>query len=312
VSSTENIPLMKLKDFIQDCPPSSPRKITDIDFESKVIQVGTTNYMKYAVSLPPIQLDCTSNDCDGVRTFDGRPSDGSYERAFYVGAGSSDAVNVLYTCRHCRKSFKYIGMLLTTPKPLSIPGIPKGEWSGVKIGEWPAHGRKPPSKLISMIRPDRDFLVKGLRCESQGMGIAALIYYRRVVEDQRDAIIDAIIKVGRASEAPEEHLSRIEREKGNWQFASSIEAIGDAIPPSLMIFGRNPLLLLHRATSGAIHKLTDSECLERAQTVYKVLCQFSDKVDRALSDQNELRSAIEKLMVASPAAAELDTDQPSS
>lgn len=39
--------------------------------------------------------------------------------------------------------------------------------------------------------------MKGRRCESKSLGIGAFVYYRRVVEEQRTAILGQIINVAK-------------------------------------------------------------------------------------------------------------------
>jgi len=46
-----------------------------------------------------------------------------------------------------------------------------------------------------MLGDNRDLFMKGRRCESQSLGIGAFVYYRRVVENQRAAILGQIIKI---------------------------------------------------------------------------------------------------------------------
>ena len=44
-----------------------------------------------------------------------------------------------------------------------------------------------------MLGSEREYYFKGLRAESQSMGIAAFAYYRRVVENKKFVIFDQII-----------------------------------------------------------------------------------------------------------------------
>ena len=42
---------------------------------------------------------------------------------------------------------------------------------------------------MKLVGPDRDDFLKGRRCENQGLGVGAFIYYRRVVENQKNRIL---------------------------------------------------------------------------------------------------------------------------
>ncbi len=80
------------------------------------------------------------------------------------------------------------------------------------------------------------------------------------------------------------------------QFKNAIEKIKLAIPPSLLINGRNPLLLLHDALSDGIHEYTDAQCLELATTIRLILTDLSEKISMALKEKAELKEAVEKLV----------------
>src|SRR5690606_15209627 len=98
---------------------------------------------------------------------------------------------------------------------------------------------------------------KGRRAESQSMGIAAYAYYRRVVENRKNQIIEAFITVAQKVGASRELLDDLEAAKKETQFTNAIRAIKHAIPDSLMIEGHNPLVLLHDTLSDGLHGQSD-------------------------------------------------------
>ena len=63
-------------------------------------------------------------------------------------------------------------------------------------GEYdPPFGPPTPARVITLIGPDKEYYLKGRRAENQGMGIGAFSYYRRVVENQKNRIIDEVITI---------------------------------------------------------------------------------------------------------------------
>ena len=51
--------------------------------------------------------------------------------------------------------------------------------------------------------------MQGRRCENQGFGIGAFAYYRRVVENQKNRILERIIKVSEKIGAPEDSINTL-------------------------------------------------------------------------------------------------------
>jgi hypothetical protein len=66
-----------------------------------------------------------------------------------------------------------------------------------KLAEVPDFGPPTPAKVFKLIGAERDYYLKGRRCENLGLGIAAFAYHRRVVENQKDRILAEIIRASR-------------------------------------------------------------------------------------------------------------------
>ncbi len=165
-----------------------------------------------------------------------------------------------------------------------------------KFGELPLYGPPTPSKLIKLIGPDREIFLKGRRCENQGLGIGAFVYYRRVVENQKNRILDEIIKVSEKISASEESIAALKEAKKEIQFSKALASVKDAIPQALLINGHNPLTLLHSALSEGLHNQTDEHCLDIASSVRVILGELSDRLGQALKDEAELNHALSKLL----------------
>jgi hypothetical protein len=96
-----------------------------------------------------------------------------------------------YQCRNCGHTTKTFAIRLVE----FLGGESRvGIGRLVKMGEEPAFGPPLPARLQRLVQPDRDLLVKGYQAEIHGQGIGAFAYYRRIVEDGKDRLIDEIIK----------------------------------------------------------------------------------------------------------------------
>src|SRR5262249_48083581 len=121
---------------------------------------------------PQIDLHCPSDKCGGeVRVFRylGTPLklDPAHLEPFLT-----------YRCSNCMSSEKLFAIRVECKEMTKMAG--SGE--GYKLGEEPPYGPPTPSRLLRLFESEKDNFLKGRRSESQGLGIGAFGYYRRVVE----------------------------------------------------------------------------------------------------------------------------------
>ena len=235
---------------------------------------------------PELFLHCASDVCNGQRYFRYTQGDKS------LGMGVDTRQTFLtFTCDNCKKNQKTFALRIR---------VPRDDNSGLcmKFGEWPPFGPPTPARLIRMFGKDRDTYLKGRRCENQNLGIGAFTYYRRVVENQKNQILDEIIRVSHKIGASAEMLKALEDAKRENQFSKALEMVKDAIPPGLFINGHNPLTLLHSALSDGLHERTDEQCLELAHDARVVLVELAERLGQALKDEAELNTAVTRLMKA--------------
>jgi len=277
-----------LKEFFEIIPPGKKVKVTDKVLHQQSYKMGMTIVGNlYYVSLPTIQLHCSTKTCDGIRFF-GPDSD----KLWLKPETPDEATFVRYRCKNCDKTHKLFAIVTM------VRGNHDGLYIDVlKVGEDPPFGPPVPSRVISLIGPDRENFLKGRHSENQGLGIGAFAYYRRIVEDHKDRILDELISACKKLATPPEIIKDLENVKRETQFAKAIDSIKPGLPESLLLDGRhNPLTLLHAALSGGLHGETDEECLELAQHIRVVLTELAERVTQVLSQRGELDSAVSKLL----------------
>jgi hypothetical protein len=267
-------------EFLESTPPSARVEINDLVEPTYYAGGGVSGYR---LTEPEIQLHCSNDSCNGTRFFRC-----TTENSISISKNFS-FVYIAYCCSNCRQ----------TEKTFSLAIKRKGDngfGSCYKFGELPLYGPPTPSKLIKLIGPDRDIFLKGRSCENQGLGIGAFVYYRRVVENQKNRILDEIIKVSEKISAPVESIATLKKAKQETQFSKALSSVKDALPQVLLINGHNPLSLLHSALSEGLHNQTDEYCLEIASSVRVILGELSDRLGQALKDEAELNHALSKLL----------------
>lgn len=272
---------IEFSEFLESIPPSTLTEITNL---------GKTTYYQgggvsgYYLLKPEIQLHCPEDTCNGTRFY--RCVDNS---STSLSIGEYQFFYTKYRCSNCQKNEKTFSLAAS----LNEDGL-----SGkcYKFGELPTYGPPTPSKLIKLIGPDREIFLKGRRCENQGLGIGAFVYYRRVVENQKNRILDEIIKVSKKLNHSEENIQLLEEAKTETQFSKALSTVKNAIPQALLINGHNPLTLLHSALSDGLHDQTDEHCLEIANSVRVIMADLSERLSQALKDEAELNTALSKLL----------------
>ena len=277
----EEIEYQQISEFLESTPPNQRIHLSDL------VTVTQTTYGKYIynVRTPEIQLHCEHENCNGIRFFRCKS-----EKENYIDINGYNFFYVTYICSNCQKVEKTFSLAAK----VNTHGKPQGEC--YKFGELPTYGPPVASKLMKLIGPDRDEFLKGRRCENQGLGVGSFIYYRRVVENQKNRILGEIIKVANKIGTSKPNIEILEKAMEETQFTKALDMAKNAIPESLLINGHSPIKLLHSALSEGVHALSDEECLEMASSVRVVLGELSERLSQALKDEAELTKALSSLM----------------
>jgi hypothetical protein len=266
--------------FLESVPPSQQIKVTDLF-------VFERQGSYFRLETPQLQLHCTSATCNGLRFFRFKEGDRSLRRD-----DETIMTYLTYICSNCRLMAKMYSLFATSD------ANDKTQGTCYKFGEQPAYGPPTPPRLIRLFEKERETFLKGRQCENHGLGIGAFVYYRRVVENQKNRILDEVIRVSEKVGAPADIIGVLEAAKTEVQFSKALTSVKDAIPQALLINGHNPFTLLHRALSGGLHAKTDEQCLALAHDVRVVLVELAERLGQALKDEAELNTAVTRLMNA--------------
>ncbi|WP_047607669.1 hypothetical protein [Rahnella aquatilis] len=261
------------KEFFESIPPGA---------EVQVKEIAKLAGGSLQTDAPQLNLYCTTEECQGARFF-------NVIENHWLSTEKSNDIFFKYICRNCRKNIKTYSLRLLFNKT-------EGFWFVRKYGETPAFGPPIPAQAFKLIGGERELFLMGRRSETQGMGIGAFVYYRRVIESQRIRIFDELIRVISKISPDDVVLLELESAKKETQFTKAVDTIKHALPLSLYINGHNPLTLLHTALSEGVHAHDDQGCLELASSVRTVLFEFAERLSQALKEEAELSAAISKLV----------------
>jgi hypothetical protein len=283
--TTANLPEPKypeipFKEFLESSPALHPVKATGL---------FTPDGRSFELNAPALTLECEHDSCRGPRFFAYKDKTGGLYRG---NNQERNEVFLEYICRNCKTTLKSFSFLV-------FELYHGGSGIVVKLGEWPPFGPKTPSRLLRLLDSDRDLFLRGRRAECHGLGIGAFTYYRRVVENQKNRLIDEIIKVvNKVEPSPDSIVADLTQAKETFQFSQAMSDVKLAVPQVLLINGHNPLTLLHSVLSAGIHDKSDDECIEIAKNVRLVLVGLAERLGQALSEHRELNDAVTNLLNA--------------
>lgn len=166
-----------------------------------------------------------------------------------------------------------------------------------KIGQFPEWEIKIDKNLQKTLHKHSSTFRKGLVCESQGYGIGAFSYYRRITEDIIDELLDSIFDLIE-DENRAKYKEALEKTKNTRVTQEKIDLVKDLLPTILKPQGMNPLGVLHSELSEGLHAESDESCLENANHIKNILTflinQIIQSKESAKDFTNSMKSILEK------------------
>jgi len=188
-----------------------------------------------------------------------------------------------YTCASCN-DYRQSYLIYFDPKLQFI----------IKAGQYPPWVVSVERGLADVLGAYTETYQKGLVSEAQGYGIGAYAYYRRIVEQIIDSLLDTIDELieGERREIYDRALAETKRVGSA---AEKIALVKDLLPSSLRPEGMNPLGILYDALSAGIHARTDEECLELACSIRETLIFLIGQIQRTISGRESERNFTENM-----------------
>jgi hypothetical protein len=169
-----------------------------------------------------------------------------------------------------------------------------------KIGQFPEPSIQTSRKLQEQLGEDIDFYRKALICRNQGYGIAALAYFRRVVEDKTSELIDTVADLAEAHGIPRDDVQKLRAAKTEKSYDKKLEVAATLVPTSLQIGGINPLGTLHDLLSQGMHGLSEDDCLQIAEDIRDVFEHIFTTLRTQVEDRQSFIEKAKKLASKRP------------
>lgn len=208
-----------------------------------------------------------------------------------------------YTCRNCGENRVYYQFIWQQQETENI---------FLKVGQYPELEERVPEALAKALDPDDLKLYKkAIRMRNFNLGLAAVAYMRRVIENKMGGMLEILYEAAVAHNASADLLARHEKMKNEKRFSVKIEYAGDLLPLTLRPPGKpNPMAILHELVSDGLHAKSDEECVDifdKCRTTFeyvfaKVRIEVEDAKNfvKAMQDlaQERARAADDKSTVA--------------
>ena len=133
-----------------------------------------------------------------------------------------------------------------------------------KVGQYPELEEHVSPALERALTPnDLRAYKNALRMRNFNLGIAAVAYMRRVVENRMNDMLQVLHEAAITHNAPKELLARHEEMMREKRFSVKVDYAGDILPETLRPEGMpNPMAILHQLVSDGLHAKSDEECVD--------------------------------------------------
>lgn len=267
-------------------------------YQRKLIVEKGSLWTSFFSKLPAITVSC--NNCRANHTFN--PVEVDYNEPFeYSNMATNSRSNKLtessnwlitYKCMKCN-NFRRTYLLRF--ENVTIEETDEDdEYNQVfasKVGQFPAQSIEAEKTMENYLSEKNLTLYKrGIITESQSYGIGAFAYYRQILENTIDTLLDEVLKFAESASAKELKL-KITEAKQKQSTAEKIDIISSYLPATLSPSGKNIFKLMYSALSDGIHNKSDEDCLKIAQSLRTCMVFLIKKIEERNEDDKNFANA---------------------
>jgi hypothetical protein len=173
-------------------------------------------------------------------------------------AGAFDLMLRKYSCHRCRRA------------SVTFVIVQQGKGECMKVGQFPRQSIRVPNSVEKRLGASTDFYRKALTSQSEGFGLGAVAYFRRVVEDKTNELVDVVADAAAAYGVPEKIVETLRAAKNEKVFEDKLRIAAQAMPEVLKPDGANPLQALYKILSVGIHIQSEDECLQMSKEIQDI------------------------------------------
>ena len=209
-------------------------------------ETQSVNQARYGVLPERLTMYCSHSKCEQDTQWE------TVNTRVYFGSPGLTRY-AIYTCRNCGETEAHYFFIWHAQKNGTI---------FLKVGQYPALAIEPSSELAKALgNEDAELYKKALINANYNHGLGAIAYFRRVLENKVNLILDLIAEALRNEHAETENLQHLEEVKNSRHVDKKIEFASKILPAHLKPGGHDPLDKLYAVASAGLHGESDDECL---------------------------------------------------
>lgn len=229
----------------------------------------------------PVNMKCKI--CDSMQTFN--MANEFFELQGYRNCPAKDTlVRLDYLCQSCQSFHRQFNIYISNDLDYIY-----------KVGQYPEWEIKIEKNLEKTLGKHSSTFKKGLVCESQGYGIGAFSYYRRITEEIIDELLDSINELIDEVNR-DKYKVALEQTKKTRVTQDKIDLVKDLLPSILRPNNMNPLGILHSELSEGLHAETDDSCLEIATHIREILTFLINQVIQSKSSATRFTESMKAIL----------------
>ena len=161
-----------------------------------------------------------------------------------------------------------------------------------KYGELPRKRLAKNPVLQRFLKDDLDNYEKAVVCLSSGYGIAAFAYFRRVVENNINGLLDLVQEDAKSSGADTQVTAALAELRKDSPMSEKIKIANHALPEHLKPDGQNPLAKVYQVLSEGVHRLPEEECLNKAKETSECLAYMVSELASRKEHRARFKSTV--------------------
>ncbi len=161
-----------------------------------------------------------------------------------------------------------------------------------KYGERPRKRLARDPVLQRFLKDDLDNYEKAVVCLSSGYGIAAFAYFRRVVENNINRLLELVQEEANSSGADSKVVAALAELQKNSSMTEKIRIANHALPAHLNPDGLNPLSRLYQVLSEGVHNLPEEKCLIKAKETSECLAYLVSELASRKEHRSRFKSTV--------------------
>ena len=164
-----------------------------------------------------------------------------------------------------------------------------------KIGQYPRHSMGVRRDFERRLGDDGELYRKALVCHTQGYGLAALAYFRRLVENKTNTLIDIVASLASVNPVAESEVPNIRLAKQEVTCEQKLRVASEAVPDSLKPGGINPLEVLHDLLTRKPSSGSEKECLETVDELREIFDHVFGQLHSQVEEQHRFIESAGKM-----------------